>query len=88
MRRGELTAAEGTRIVTAFSRKKWTIHSHRQTLLSAYAGAEVTGQTVYDWTYLALAISLSCEFVTADERFFKALATTEFESNLKWIADV
>lgn len=87
-RRGELSEAEGSRIVSAFARKRWTVHSHRQTLRSAYSGAEASGQTVYDWTYLALAISLSCEFVTADERFFKALVATTFKSNLKWIGDL
>jgi len=87
VRRGELSAAEGSKIVSAFARKSWTVHSHRQTIRSAFAGAEATGQTVYDWTYLALAISLSCEFVTADERFYKAVVTTLFESNIKWIGE-
>ncbi|MEO5860277.1 MAG: type II toxin-antitoxin system VapC family toxin [Pyrinomonadaceae bacterium] len=86
--RGELSGTEGTKIVNAFTRKAWTIHSHRQTLRSAYAGAEATGQTVYDWTYLALAISLSCEFVTADERFYNAVTVTSLSSNIKWIGDV
>ncbi len=85
VRRGEITRAEGERIVTAFSKKKWTIHPHKRIIKSAYTGAEATGQTVYDWTYLALAISLSCEFVTADESFYKALEKTPFKTNLKWI---
>ena len=88
VRRGELAAAEGSKIVNAFTRKNWTLHSHRQTLRSAYAGADATGQTVYDWTYLALAISLSCEFVTADERFYNALTITAFNANIKWIGDL
>ena len=83
--RGELTAAEGSKIVSALTRKGWTLHSHLQTLRSAYTGAEATGQTVYDWTYMALAVSLSCEFVTADERFYKAVVPTPFAANIKWI---
>jgi len=87
VRRGELTKAEGEKIAIAFSRRRWTIHSHKRTINSAYTGAEATGQTVYDWTYLALAISLSCEFATADEKFYKALENTAFKPNLKWIGD-
>lgn len=87
IRRSELSAAEGSKIVNALVRKAWTVHSHRQTLRSAFVGAEATGQTVYDWTYLALAIALSCEFVTADERFYKVISNTLFESNVKWIGE-
>ena len=87
VRRGEITEAEGETIVAAFLRKRWTIASHKRTLQSAFTGAVSTGQTVYDWTYLALAISLSCEFVTADEKFYKALEPTAFKANLKWIGD-
>ena len=87
VRRGELSTAESSRIINAFTQKRWTTHSHRQTLRSAYTGAEATGQTVYDWTYLALAVSLSCEFVTADERFYKAIEPTPFAANIKWIGN-
>lgn len=87
VRRGEITNTEGETIISAFSRKRWRIHSHKKIIKSAYAGAEATGQTVYDWTYLALAISLSCEFVTADEKFYKVVEQTAFKTNLKWIGD-
>ncbi len=88
VRRGELTKGEGDKIVSAIALKNWTIHPHRRTLKSAFSGAIATGQTVYDWTYLALAISLSCEMVTADERFYNAIRDTAFGPNLKWIGDL
>ena len=88
VRRGEITSAEGQRIITAFAQKKLILHSHQPLLQSAYAVAESTGQTVYDWTYLALAISLSCELVTADEKFYQALEKTPLRANLMWIGDV
>ena len=84
---GEITKAEDEKINAAFSRKRWVIHSRKQIFKSAYTDEEATGQTIYDWTYLALAISLSCEFVTADKRFFKTLENTAFKINLKWIGD-
>lgn len=88
VRRNEITKAEGEKIVSAFSKKRWTIHTHQKIIKSAYTGAELSGKTVYDWTYLALAISLNCEMVTADSKFYKALETTTFKKNLKWIEDV
>jgi predicted nucleic acid-binding protein len=88
VRRGEITSTDGKRIVKAFSKRNLIYHSHQPLIQSAYAGAESTGQTVYDWTYLALAISLGCEFVTADEKFYRALETTVLRANLLWIGDV
>jgi predicted nucleic acid-binding protein len=87
-RRGDLIKTEATRIITAFSRQDITFHSHRLLLKSAFAGAQLSGQTVYDWSYLALAVSLSCEFVTADERFYKALEKTALKKHLVWIGDI
>ena len=87
VRRGEVTETEGEKILATFSRKRLMIYSHRRIIKSAYIGAMATGQTVYDWTYLALATSLSCEFVTADEKFYKALEKTRFKANLLWIGD-
>lgn len=87
VRRGDITKAEGEKIITEFSKRKLIIHSHKGIIKPAYIGAESSGQTVYDWTYLALAVSLSCEMVTADEKFYKALEKTPLKNNLKWIGD-
>ena len=87
VRRGVISKTEGDQIVAAVARKRWTVHPHKSTFKSAFTGAEATGQTVYDWTYLALAISLSCEFVTADEKFYRALENTPLTATLKWIGD-
>jgi predicted nucleic acid-binding protein len=87
VKREDITQTEGRRIIAALLETNWAVHSHKQTLVSAYAGAEATGQTVYDFTYLALAISLDCEFVTADEKIYRTLENTPFKSNLKWIGD-
>jgi predicted nucleic acid-binding protein len=88
VRRAELSQVEGRQIVRAFSKEKLIIHSHQQVMESAYAGAEATGQTVYDWTYLALAISQSCPLVTADKRFYQALVDPVLRKDLIWIGDV
>lgn len=91
VRRSEITKREGEEIVAAFSglsERRWTVHSHRQIVKAAYAGAESGGGTVYDWTYLALAVSLSCEMVTADLKFYNALKRTNLNEHLRWIEDV
>lgn len=87
-RRNDLTEREGVRIIDAFGKQNIVFHSHRTLLNAAFAGAQASGQTVYDWSYLALAISLSCEFITADERFYNALKNTPLKKHLVWIGDV
>lgn len=84
----DLTAQEAAQIIDAFQKQKITFHSPDNLLKAAFTGAERTGQTVYDWTYLALAVSLGCELVTADERFYKALEKTSVKKHLLWIGDV
>jgi predicted nucleic acid-binding protein len=88
VRRNHITAVDGRQVVEAIAVSSIILHSHSSIIKSAYLGAETSGQTVYDWTYLALAISLSCEFVTADQRFYKALENTPLKKNLLWIGDV
>lgn len=86
--RGELTSDEGSQIVSAFSSQSIEAHPHKPILNAALIGAIMSGQTVYDWTYLALAVSLSCQFVTADERFLNAISNTKLSGNLIWIGDL
>ncbi len=88
VRRNDLTEREATRIINSFCKQSITFHSHQLLLKTAFAGARLSGQTVYDWSYLALAVSLSCEFVTADERFYKALENTTLKKHLVWIGDI
>ena len=88
VRRGEITPAEGQRIIAALAKQKLIAHAHQPLTQSVYTGAEATGQTVYDWTYLAMAMALSCEFVTAGEEFYRALEKTPLQANLLWIGDV
>lgn len=87
-RRGDLTEREATQIINTFGKQDISFHSHRPLLRATFAGAQISGQTVYDWSYLALAVSLSCEFVTADEQFYKALEKTTLKKHLVWIGDI
>lgn len=86
--RREITEKEGQKIITEFSKTKLIYHPHISIIKSAFTGAAMTNQTVYDWTYMALALVLGCQFVTADERFYKALETTKLKKHLLWVGDV
>lgn len=42
---------------------------------------------LYDCMYLALAVALDCPFVTADRRFVKRVADTDYAFQVLWIED-
>lgn len=88
VRQNLLTQGEGAGIIKAFDRSWKTLHSNQANFASSWAGAISTGRSVYDWTYLSLAISLSCRLVTADGKFYRALENTSFQNSLIWIEDL
>lgn len=65
-----------------------TLHSNAALLGPAFHGAQETGQSVYDWTYLSLAISLDCKFVTADRKFYIGLRKTRFKGHAVWVENI
>ena len=88
VRQGQATANEGRTIISSFLQRNISYKPHIPLLKAAYTEAELSGQTVYDWTYLVLAVSLSCKFVTADEKFYNALKNTSIRKHLLWIGDL
>ena len=87
-RTGEIETNIVRASVANFKALPITLHSHKELIEPAVAGAVATGQTVYDWVYLALAVSMSVKFVTADRRFFYALKNTDLEDRIICIPDV
>lgn len=88
IRRGELSEKKGQGIIEAFLAVPMLKYPTTPLLEVAFAGALQTAQTVYDWTYLALAVSLNCQMVTADEKFYKALRTGLPAKHLLWVGDI
>lgn len=74
VRRGELTAAEGQRLVTDLSVIAVEAIAMRGLLPDAHALAIQTGITVYDASYLTLAVRLDTHVITGDDRFARRLA--------------
>jgi predicted nucleic acid-binding protein len=88
VRRGELTRAEADSILAQLPLLPLTRHEALPLLAAAFDIANQTQRTVYDCLYLALAVRLAARMVTADQRFFNALATTPWAAYLCWVADV
>ena len=84
----EITEDEGKKIIAEFQKVGIITYPHKQLLNAAYIGAILSGLTVYDWTYMALAVTLYCEFVTADEKLFKSLEKTKLKKYLVWVGNI
>jgi predicted nucleic acid-binding protein len=65
-----------------------TLHPHADLMRPAFKGAHTTGQSIYDWIYLSLAILLDCKFITADRRFFLGMRNTPHKRWLSWIEEI
>lgn len=73
VRRGELSADEGQQLVTDLSIIAVEAVSMRGLLPDAHALALSTGITVYDATYLTLAVRLETQVITGDDRLARRL---------------
>ena len=74
VRKGELTAEEAQSLVSDLSAAGVEAVSMRALVSDAHALAVRTGITVYDATYLTLAVRLETQIVTGDDRFARKLA--------------
>lgn len=74
VRRGELSPDDGQQLVSDLSVIAVESVSVRGLLPDAHALAQRTGITVYDATYLALAVRLETKVITGDDRFARRLA--------------
>lgn len=74
VRRGELAAGLAAHLVADITRIGVETVPSRDLLVDAHALAVHTGLTVYDATYLALAIRLDATLVTADHHLERSVA--------------
>jgi predicted nucleic acid-binding protein len=70
IRSGDITDEEGKNIMTSLEAMPINFHSIRPLLPSALDLACRAGCTVYDATYIALALAQDCTLVSADRRLF------------------
>jgi predicted nucleic acid-binding protein len=74
VRRGELSPEQGQQLAIDLSAVAVEAVAMRALLPDAHALALSTGITVYDATYLTLAVRLETQVVTGDDRFVRRLA--------------
>jgi len=86
--RHELSAEEGRETFRRLRLLPLMIHPIEALYELSFEIALQTGRTVYDSVYLALASSQGWKLVTADERLFNALKSSEFEHSLIWVGDI
>ena len=75
-------------ILDNFKRSPLVVHPHGALLKLAWEIALKHRQTFYDCLYLALAMTEKARMVTADRKFYEALAGTSSERHLLWIEEV
>jgi len=74
-RRGEITAVLARTALEAMITRDFPTVSSRAVLPEAFKIASDFGRTVYDSTYVALAVATKTELITADERMVNALGS-------------
>jgi predicted nucleic acid-binding protein len=88
VRRKEISRAAAERIRAAVAYSPILIHSDRTLLDPAYELASQTGCGLYDALYLALAVKIQGQLVTADRRLYNSLAAGTFAKYIFWVEDL
>jgi len=79
---GALSKSESMEILRQFLRAPLEILASDMILEEALSLAIQTRRTVYDCTYLALAVHKECKMVTADERLVNSLQQSRWAENI------
>ena len=87
-RRGALTTVEAIELRSAVDTLPIRLHPWTSLIQPAFALSLETRRALYDCLYLALAIALDSQLVTADRKFCDALADGPFAAHLCWIEDL
>lgn len=88
IRRRELTQAEGAVILKALAQLPLQWHADDRLFPAAYQLALDTRRSVYDCLYLALAEAVDGAMITADRKFYAALAGGPYSRRLLWVEEV
>lgn len=88
IRRSEISARDGARIIELLDRVPVRRHEDRNLLRPAIALAQSTRQSLNDCLYLALALIMDAQLVTADARFYRALRASSAGPTVVWVEDI
>jgi len=81
----EITQAQAGLILKTMKSLPLKIYPSGDILELALNVACALDRTVYDSLYLALAITLECQLVTADRRFQNAIEASNFAKHIIWV---
>jgi len=87
-RAGELDGTTAGEILDNFKKSPLVVQPHGAFMKLAWGIALKYRQTFYDSLYLALAMTEKARMVTADRKFFDALAGTSTQRHLLWIEEM
>ena len=88
VRRGELDETDAMEVLTDVAESPTDFQPSAPLVERALRIAIATDRTVYDSLYLALALQLGCQLVTADRRLYNAPQGGPLASTLIWVEDV
>lgn len=88
LQRGELARDEADDILAQFAGLPVVRHDIAPLIEPAFDLAAETQRTVYDCLYLALAIDIGGEMVTADLRLKNALEATPHATHICWVENI
>jgi predicted nucleic acid-binding protein len=88
VRRAEVSRPDAHAILCQLPALPVTRHPEAPLLGSAFDLADRTQRTVYDCIYLALAVQLGGQMLTADQRLVNGLAATPWAPFVRSVADV
>jgi predicted nucleic acid-binding protein len=88
IRRRDMDVAAAAAAKAEFQQLPVETHDSQKLLPVAYDIAVLTGQSVYDALYLALAVEMNCSVVTGDRKMYEYGARSELASSIIWIGDV
>lgn len=88
IRRGELTREDGKTVLKELQHLPLQRHADERLFPAAYELALDTQRCLYDCLYLALAEAIDGRMVTADRKFFNALARGPNGRRLLWVENL
>jgi len=87
VRKGALEAVTGSDVLSALGEAPIEWHEDASLFKEAYLLATELGRSVYDSSYLALAVRQDSVLVTADRKFYDAVRASRLASRIVWIKD-
>jgi predicted nucleic acid-binding protein len=86
--RGKLDLETAREAVEALAVAPIRFHNAESLFTEAFRLATETRRSVYDCTYLTLAIQVGCALVTADRRFYEAIKAGPYAPHLLWVGEI